>query len=64
MQRLTSMFFFTCLTMTVFGCGGVEELPPTEGGTNVATQEEIDKQMKEAMKKGAEAYKEKGGKAP
>jgi predicted small lipoprotein YifL len=47
------------LMLTSFGCGGTPELPPSEGGTNSASQEEIQKQMKESMERAKGAYKGK-----
>ncbi len=48
-------------SLVISGCGGTEELPPTEGGKNSASDEEIKKQMEESMKKSGGMYK---GKAP
>jgi len=46
-------------SMLIAGCGGTEELPPTSGGKNSASDEEIKKQMEESMKKSGGQYKGK-----
>ncbi len=44
------------------GCsGGVEELPPGEGGPSTSSPDEMKKQMEESMKKGGANY---GGQLP
>jgi hypothetical protein len=50
-----------CLLVTfcISGCGGTPELPPTEGGQNSKSDEEIKKQMEESMKKSMGKYKGK-----
>lgn len=58
-QFALSVLFLSGL---IVGCGGQEEIPPSEGGESTATEAEIQKQMQESMSRSGGNYN--GGNVP
>lgn len=60
-SALSCVLFGLCLSLS--GCGGgTDEIPPTSGLKNSASQEEIQKQIEQSMKNSGAKYN--GGKMP
>jgi|GEM_PF-448210 len=62
LKNIVPVMLISVVTFTLIGCGGgTPEVPAGSGGQSTASQDEIQKQMEESMKKAGAKY---NGKIP